>query len=525
MNTKVLITLILFGSFLRLFKLGQIPNSYTPDEVAQGYTAYSLLKTGHDEWGSSNLFSFRSFGDYKPSLQTLLMIPSIKVFGLTPFAIRFPNALFSILLIPLTAVLAFELFHQSRLSLISAMLVTVSPILLPMSRLALEANLIVVVNLLAVIFYLKRKDFFSLFFFGLSLLTYHSAKIIFPLSLFVLFLLVRRNFRSLALGVVIFIFVILITSSSRTGDIIIAHPTDQWQSVAESRYTATISGLPDIVSRLFNNKLTYLLFLFSHNYLSYLSPQFLATSGAGETTYGMLPGQGILGLIAFTGLTIGLILFLRKPKSNSLQLLLMLILIAPIPAALSKGSYSANRLSLISPYLQILAAYGLDFLVYHRSRFLQILVAILFAFESGYFLTKYFFQANTILSQGMLYGHRQVADYLQQFPNHNVIYSRRLSEPQAYVTFWNRVNPLVTQQYSQDWLRYQQLGLKFLDQLGEYRLENYLFKEISFTSDSQIPNSILVGRPEEFPGVTPTKIIYYPDPNHQIPAIYIYHSL
>lgn len=519
----LLVILTIIASFFRLYQLGDLPNSYTPDELAQGYTAYSILRTGQDEWGNSNFFSLKSFGDYKPSLQTIFMIPTIKLFGLTPFAVRLPNALFSILIIPLTFILAQKLFQNQFVSIISSLLVTFSPILLPMSRLALEANLVVVINLLAIIFYFKQKHSLSLLFFTLSLLTYHSAKIIFPLSLLLLFFSVRRHYRSLFLAVLIFVFIFLITSSNRTGDIVIFHPTDLWQSVAESRYTATTSGLPDLISRLFNNKLTYTASLFMTNYLSYLSPQFLTTSGAGETTYGMLPGWGIIGYVASLGLIISLINYL-KTKNRQLLFLIILVLIAPIPAALSKGSYSANRLSLISPYLQILSAFGLYQIYASKHRLFKIVLLLFFIWETSSFMVTYFFRANQILSSGMLYGHRQAIDYLRQFPHHPIIYSRRLSEPQAYVAFFNQINPALTQQASIDWQRFETEKLTFLDQLGQYSLVNYTFKEINFASDSQIPQVILVGRPEEFPGITPTHIIHYPDPNHQIPAIYIYHS-
>ena len=56
---------------VRVIALGQIPVGFTPDEAVQGYTAYSLLQTGHDEWGIAwPLLSFRSFLDHKAPLQT-----------------------------------------------------------------------------------------------------------------------------------------------------------------------------------------------------------------------------------------------------------------------------------------------------------------------------------------------------------------------------------------------------------------------------------------------------------------------
>ena len=81
------------GLFLRLFRLDRYPAGFTPDEAAQGYSAYSILKTGKDEWGKPFPLNLRSFGDFKPPLQTYLIIPSVFLLGLNELAVRLPNAL------------------------------------------------------------------------------------------------------------------------------------------------------------------------------------------------------------------------------------------------------------------------------------------------------------------------------------------------------------------------------------------------------------------------------------------------
>ena len=108
-ETFFLFLFFLFGSILRFIWLDKYPVGFTPDEAAQGYTAYSILKTGRDEWGKRFPLNPRSFGDFKPPLQTYLMIPSVAVFGLNEFAVRFPNALLSSLAIIGVFLLAKEL--------------------------------------------------------------------------------------------------------------------------------------------------------------------------------------------------------------------------------------------------------------------------------------------------------------------------------------------------------------------------------------------------------------------------------
>ena len=158
-NKFFLAIILILAAFLRLYKLGSLPNSYTPDELAQGYTAYSIIQTGRDEWGSQNWLNLRSFGDYKPPLQTLLMIPSIKIFGLTPFAVRLPNAIFGIATVLITYLIAQQLFDNTLISLLSSLFMSVSPWSLPMSRIALEANLVVFIISLAVFLFIKFHSF------------------------------------------------------------------------------------------------------------------------------------------------------------------------------------------------------------------------------------------------------------------------------------------------------------------------------------------------------------------------------
>ncbi|GAI80456.1 unnamed protein product, partial [marine sediment metagenome] len=82
----ILVFLIFFFSlFLRLFKLGDFPLSLNRDEAAIGYNAYSILKTGRDEWGEKLPLSFKSFGDYKMPLYIYFTVPFIKIFGLNEF--------------------------------------------------------------------------------------------------------------------------------------------------------------------------------------------------------------------------------------------------------------------------------------------------------------------------------------------------------------------------------------------------------------------------------------------------------
>ncbi|MBM3208997.1 4-amino-4-deoxy-L-arabinose transferase, partial [Candidatus Shapirobacteria bacterium] len=47
----LLIIIVSLAFILRVYKLGEYPVGITWDEPALGYNAYSILKTGRDEYG------------------------------------------------------------------------------------------------------------------------------------------------------------------------------------------------------------------------------------------------------------------------------------------------------------------------------------------------------------------------------------------------------------------------------------------------------------------------------------------
>src|SRR3989344_4753279 len=116
-----IILILLLAAALRFIQLGKNPPGLYWDEVSLGYNAYSILKTGKDEHGEFlPLARFKAFGDYKPPGYIYATVPSIALFGLNEFAVRFPSALAGVFMVWLTYLLIKELFSNHKLAALSA---------------------------------------------------------------------------------------------------------------------------------------------------------------------------------------------------------------------------------------------------------------------------------------------------------------------------------------------------------------------------------------------------------------------
>ena len=146
LNRALFFLILLLAFALRFYKLGEIPLSLDWDENSNAYNAYSILKTGRDEYGQLFPITNRSFDDYKPPAYMYLNVISVGVFGLTPFAARLPSALFGFLTVPIIYFLAKLLFEDQKkekretIALVSSFLLAIAPWHLQFSRVGFEAT-------------------------------------------------------------------------------------------------------------------------------------------------------------------------------------------------------------------------------------------------------------------------------------------------------------------------------------------------------------------------------------------------
>lgn len=516
---------------IRFISLANFPSGFNADEASFGYDAYSILHTGHDQWGGFLPIVLKSFGDYKAPVYSYLAIPSIAAFGLNVFSTRLPNVLVGSLAVLTVYLLVRKLSKSEILGNLAAVLLAFNPWSVMISRGAVEANLIVLFLPLGIYLFLIKKYSWSALVFGIGMFTYHSAKVITPvvvLGLLAIYKddLVKIGFKKIIPAALIFtlfllgmIYTFKVGGGARISERSITDGA--LEQGFQERMAAISKGEGSFLSKLLHNKYQVIAVRFVDNYLQYSSPKFLFENGAGDGSYAMIPGIGII--YVFEGLLfVGILPFilLDKKHRNIILGLFLWLLLSPIPSALASGvGYSGNRASAMMPVVQILEAFGgmgwyLLLKRFNRKVFfgLTAAFAVLMIFEIVGFTKAYFkLPSNTVLRQ-MDYGNLEVMAWLAQNSNgKNIILSRSLSEPQIFVAFADRWNPKDYQLSTKNWN-----VETWVDQIPEYKLGQYTIESVNWKNSI---NSLVVVRADELPNnQNPTKTFYLPDGT---PNIYI----
>lgn len=532
----IFLSIIIFASLLRFIRLESTPAGFTQDEASQAYSAYSISKTGMDEWGNKYpLASFVSFLDYKAPLQTYLMIPFIKVFGLGVWQARLPSAMVGVLAVVAIYFLTNLLFPKinllgTNLSVghVSAFLLAISPWSLSFSRSAMEANFSPIFLFLGLIFYLGSFDkpnklFVSFLFFGLSAYGYHSAKVFLPLFLPLLSLYYfSKTKKPLVLAKSWFVLSILLApilvstfsgSLRRGSELLLTNfSLKQLETIKDIQY---LTPLPSILTRLFINKYTFSLKLFLDHYLGYFNPSFWFVSGAGSTSYSNLPDFGLVYPFLIIPILVGLYyLLIKKPKF--LYVILLWLLISPIPAALTKDGYHAHRAVLMMGLVEIIAAVGVYYLCQIFGKHTKTILVV-FLLSSLVSLAGFFHQWLVVYPinhpYGMAQGWGEVSRYLLEIkPGYQQIYLPERLELQHLIAFYTQYPPLSFQDASKTWwgdYQNNHQSVLYLDQLPNITLPPYHFISFDKSQKSSSNSLYLFFTSNPLPDTRKTVKVFY----------------
>lgn len=526
MKKFILIIIISLATFLRFYDLGNNPPSLYWDEASIGYNAYSILKTGADEYGNFMPLSFRSFDDYKPPLYVYLTVPSIALFGLNEFAIRFPSALFGVLTVFITYFLVREFFQNKNINLkyrkviidvplLSAFLLAISPWHLQFSRPAFEANVGLFFILTGLLFFfkgLKKEKYFviSAVMFVFSLYIYHSFRLITPLLVIISSMLffskeVRGRFSIYVFYIILFLSLIPIELSllaksgagSRLSQVTIFNvPNLLHKSIGFIEYDFSRG---DLVGSLFHNRRLIYFFEAIKGYIDHFNLNFLFITGD-TSKHHHVTGMGTLYLFELPAILVGAYQSLKNIDRRILLLFIMLI-IAPLPSAVTTGTPHAVRAIFMLFPLHVFSAFGLIYIlkwiltIKNKFRKIPLLFfSLLLAISSiYYYFHQYYIHTPVDYGDFWQYGYKELYQKLNKYENKydNIIVTFENDHPDIYYLLYNKIDPTFYQ------------GLQKKENIKISRFESkigkYTFKKIDWWMDKRAPHVLIVADPKELP--------------------------
>jgi 4-amino-4-deoxy-L-arabinose transferase-like glycosyltransferase len=528
----ITILIILLAAVLRLWRLGDYP-ALNADEASIGYDAYSLIETGKDQHGNPWPIHFQSFNDFKPGLVVYLVLPFVKIFGLSAWSIRLPGALLGVATVYMLYLLVREIFKKRlleignwKLEILAAAMLTISPWHIHFSRGIWEVNIATFFMLMGVYLFIKGINsqkylVFSVLNFVLSLYTYHSARVVVPLLVLgILFIYkgkVLKNTKKFLIAGAVGLVVLLplgydLTKGavlSRAAGVVLFADPGMIERVNEQRSEhGNFTGLFPLI---LHNKIANYGLEFLKNYSEHFHGLFLFVSGE-EIERNRVPETGQMYLFDILFVLIGFFYILRtfslQPKAYGI--IMLWLLIAPIAAALTFQSPHALRAQNMAVPLAIISSLGMvKIVLWLNSPGRQISLFALGVFVFWNFTRyqhMYWVHMTKEYPFSSQYGLKELVGYInsedQKFEK--VLVTDKYDQPYIMFLFYKRYPPQEFQS-SHKLSIPDRFGFSTVRSFGKYE-----FRGINWDEDKLIlPNSLIVGAPEEIPdGTNIVKNIY-----------------
>lgn len=524
MKKYIIVLIFLLALFLRTYKLGQYPVGFLWDEAALGYNAYSILNTAKDEYGKFLPIIFKSFGDYKPGFYVYLTIPSVLIFGLNEFAVRFPSALFGSLTVVFLYLFMKEFFNKETspynkfvfsnlLPLLSAFLLTISPWHINFSRGSWELNIMLfelVLGLFLLARYHKTQKksllIVSAFVFTFSLFTYQAAKLLMPVLVLGFFFFFREKllkndkknyflFLTILLGGFL-LFNLMTIVGGMAGRIKVMSIFSYPRSPNETQVILDQDDDNKLDFSLFHSSPVFFTRAFLGRYFNYFSGKFLFVTGDWSNPRNGVTYQGVLYYADLIFLVFGLAILFRKKRESIENFFLFWLVVAPVPAALTRDSISSVRsFSMVIPFVFIVAV-GINGTIFLISKMKTLvkrgifaLIALIYILCFLRFLELYFVHDPMYSSESRLYGYRQVISFIKPLVEgrDKIIFTSKYGQPYIFYLFYTKYDPKKYQAQSK-------LTESMNGDVGAVeKIDNIEFRKIYFPDDRSIKNSLFIG--------------------------------
>lgn len=514
---------VLLAFILRFYKVAQVPPALNWDEVSIAYNAYSILKTGHDEWGKFLPVHFRSYGEYKLPVQIYISIPGIWLFGLNELGVRITPVIYGILTVLVVFFLAREIFGNFISGFSAAFFLAVSPWHIQLTRVSFESSLAtlwVTLGILLLVKGFKNSKWFivSMIPFALSIFTYNSARVFTPIFLLTILIFYRNyiyKFKKAIIGSVFLFFILMIpltpfiVSGNNSARYKLVSITDDPGLVPRINENRTNSKLPYPLPRLIHNRVTYITYYLSRNYLAHFTPQFLFTNGAPHKQH-HVQNIGQLYIFQAPFLIFGLIMLILT-RNKFKNLLLSWVFMAFIPVSVTNDSIPhALRTLIAAPFYQLISGFGV-YCVYEyfkNKRFVYKFLLfgsaiILITINISGYLYNYYQVYPNLYSRDWQYGYKQVVEFIKDHKDEydQIVFTRHYGEPHMFTLFYLNYDPLTYQTdpglvrfETYDWVRVLRFNKFYFPDLGD---KGTSFEDILIQSEDK--RILFIGKKGDFP--------------------------
>ncbi len=425
-----IIAIFILSLTLRLLYLGSIPVSLSHDETDNIIQAHSVINTGSDIEGTWNPWRLLPNSGVMAELGPLINAPVLSLLPQSIFSSRLTTAILSSLF-PILIWWWLNLIKVNpHVSLVSALLLAISPWHLIFSRTALEQPTslffyILSWAFLAKIFQTKKSLSHYLINFLLFTLTYmvgyftyHGYKFAFPL-LTIIYLAwlsyYQASHRLVKFGIVALIISSLVVRTlifstyygSRTGEIIFS---DQSKFAMQVDNNRRLSIAPESLKSVFVNKPLVMLSVVRDKYLGAISPELLFTRGESNGVFSVWQ-SGYFYLFTLPFIIMGLV-YLARFSTKESTLILTLLLASPLSTVIHVNNSLAFRSAIYFVLLNIVLSYGLVYLLklYDWSKYI---VAGLFVIGLAGFCYSFYFVTPVANANDYFFGDRVLSNYVR----------------------------------------------------------------------------------------------------------------
>lgn len=457
-----------------------------------GYNAYSILKTGRDEWGNKLPLYFGSFGEFRLPVYFYLTVVSVFLFGLTEFSVRFWAAVFGLLVIASSFFLTHRVLKKSfsqkkslLTALVAALFLAFEPIHLHFSRMGIEVLPCLFFALLGfLILKINKKNFllnnflaFSSFL--LSIFSYHAARLFLPLFLISGLLLdfkkKKAKYNLVLAGVLLVLTFSLGTKGIvRLKGISLFHPQSGVvpiliEKINEHKDFKT----PFLIVKAIHNKAIDYSLLFLRNYFKHFTADFLFFIGDTHDKRFSLPFLGNFLLFELPFFILGL--FYLAKKRN--WFFILWLVLAPIASALAFQSPSISRSIFLMPSIQVISASGLlcSFALFKKGALKKlyfIMIVFILGFNIVLVLDSYFIHQLIHRPYYWNYGFKKAALEVKEMElNYDKIIVGKEGSPYIHFLFFQKTNPNKIwekiERFPQD-----KFGFKPVEKMGKYYFDS-----------------------------------------------------